>query len=244
MPKKIPVETGRRLSRPRVLVVESNPGYRSAISQAVESAGGQFEIVAQDDLAARQLSGAKKFDLVIVGTSSDAPITPEEVAKIRSTSKSPLVVLVESYDETNGTLAIFKAGADQVLPKPFVPDALIGAIRAEMRDHGPGSVIPLATRIELGSLVFDAIQRQVTGKEAVVQLTKREWQLLSFFLSKPNQFFTAAAVTPQAWGPDSSTEQFRSYVARIRTKLSPFAKYCRLVTRKAEGYCLVVEQAG
>ncbi len=244
MTKKNPVATAKRSSLPRVLIVEANPGYRSAISQAVEIAGGQFEAVVERDLASRQLNGARQFDMVIVGTSSEAPITPAEVTKLRSTTKSPLVVLVESFDETNGTLEIFKAGADQVLPKPFVPDALIGAIRAEMRDHGPGSVVPLATRIELGSLVFDAKQRQVLGKEATVQLTKREWQLLSFFLSKPNQFFTATEVTPQAWGPDSSTEQFRSYVARIRTKLSPFSKYCRLVTRKAKGYCLLIDQPG
>jgi len=244
MAKKTTDRSRRRSSLPTVLVVEPNPGYRSAISQAVESAGGQFESVAENDLAARQLEGAKRFDMVIVGTSADAPITPAQVRKLRTDSGSPLIVLVESYDETKETLEIYKAGADHVLPKPFVPDALIGAIKAEMRQYGPVSLVPLATRIELGSLVFDATQRQVIGEEATVQLTKREWQLLSFFLSNPNQFFTAAEARPQAWGPDSSPEQFRSYVARIRTKLAPFSKYCRVVTEKAKGYCLRVEPAG
>ena len=244
MPKKTPVGTEKRSSQPTVLVVEANPGYRSAISQAVESAGGKFESVARHDLATRQLEGTRRFDMVIIGTSTDSPITPAEVTRLRSTAESPLIVLVESYDETKETLEIFKAGADQVLPKPFVPDALIGAIKAEMRQRELVSLVPLATRIELGSLVFDAQQRQVTGEEATVQLTKREWQLLSFFLSKPNQFFTAAEVTPQAWDPDSSTEQFRSYIARIRTKLTPFSKYCRLVTKKAKGYGLLVQQPG
>jgi two-component system response regulator MprA len=244
MPKKTPDRSRRRSSRPTVLVVEANPGYRSAISQAVESAGGQFESVGENDLATRQLEGAKRFDMVIVGTSADSPITPAQVRKLRLDSGLPLIVLVESYDETKETLEIYKAGADQVLPKPFVPDALIGAIKAGMRQDGPVSLVPLATRIELGSLVFDAERRQVTGEEATVQLTKREWQLLSFFLSNPNQFFTAAEVTPQAWGPDSSAEQFRSYISRIRAKLSPFSKYCRLVTEKAKGYCLRVQAAG
>jgi two-component system KDP operon response regulator KdpE len=229
-------------SLPRILVVDSNPGYRSVISHLVEMAGGQFESVAELGQARRQLNGAKRYDLVILGTSAASEITPEDVVDLQSVAQTPLIVLAESYDETKGTLEIFKAGADQVLPKPFVPDALIGAIKAEMRRPGPVSVVPIATRIELGTLVFDAGKRRVTGKEGTVSLTKREWQLLSFFLSSPNQTFAAGAVVSQAWGPDESVEQFRSYVTRLRRKLSPFRPDIALVNEKGKGYCLVVNQ--
>jgi DNA-binding response OmpR family regulator len=124
-----------------------------------------------------------------------------------------------------------------------VPDALIGAIKAEMRRPGPISVVSLATRIELGGLVFDAKKRRVGGAGgSTASLTKREWQLLSFFLTSPNQFFAAKEVASQAWGPEASVEQFRSYVTRLRHKLLPFKPYCALVTEKGKGYCLVVEQ--
>jgi DNA-binding response OmpR family regulator len=227
---------------PRVLVVDANPGYRSVISHVVELAGAQYESVAEVGQALLQLSGPHVFDMVIVGIGADAPVSPAAIGKLRSVSESPLIVLVESYDETNQTLRIYKAGADEVLPKPFVPDALIGAIKAEMRRPGPISVVPLATRIELGRLVFDARKRRVSGTEgSSVSLTKREWQLLSFFLASPNQFFGAAEVASQAWGPEASVEQFRSYVTRLRQKLSPFRPYCALVTEKGKGYCLVVE---
>jgi two-component system, OmpR family, response regulator ResD len=225
---------------PRILVVDANPGYRSVISHVVEMAGGQFESVAEIGQAKRQLDGAKRFDMVIIGTSADSPLTPEDVGKLRSVGQTPLIILAESYDETKQTLEVYKAGADQVLPKPFVPDALIGAINAEIRRPGPVSVVPMATRIEFGKLVFDAEKRRVTGEEGTVTLTKREWQLLSFFLASPNQFFQAAEVVPQAWGPEASVEQFRSYVTRLRQKLLPFKPYCGIVTEKGKGYCLVV----
>ncbi len=242
MPSMRPSRTRRQASLPRILVVDANTGYRSVISHLVEVAGGQFETVAELVQARRELDGSKKFDMVIFGTSADSPVTPEEVGRLRSAAQSPVLVLAESYDETKETLEIFKAGADQVLPKPFVPDALIGAIKAELRRPGPVSLVPLATRIELGGLVFDAAHRNVIGKEGTVQLTKREWQLLSFFLASPNQFFSAAEVVVQAWGPDASAEQFRSYVSRIRNKLSRFSKYCRVLTEKAKGYCLAIDQ--
>ena len=225
-----------------MLVVEANPAYRSVISNVVEIAGGQFESVAELDGAAREFGGVKGFDLVIVGSSAQAPISPEEVRRLRWAAQSPLIVLTEAFDETQDTLDVYKAGADQVLPKPFVPDALVGAIQAGMRLPGPVSVVPMARRIDLGQLAFDGEQRRVRSKDASVSFTKREWQLLSFLLASPNQFFTGAEVAHQAWGPGASTEQFRGYIARIRKKLTPFARYCRLVSERAKGYCLVVEE--
>jgi two-component system, OmpR family, KDP operon response regulator KdpE len=227
---------------PRVLVVESNPGYRSVISHLVEMAGAEFESVAEFAHAIRQFDESKRFNMVIVGTSADFQITVAQVGKLRSVSQCPLIVLAESYEETKETLDIYKAGADEVLPKPFVPDALIGAIIAEMRRPGPVSVIPLAKRIEVGGLVFDAELRSLTGKEGAVLFTKREWQLLTFFLATPNQFLTAAELASQAWGPETSVEQFRSYVTRLRKKLSPFSTYCSLVTEKGKGYCFAIRE--
>lgn len=222
------------------MVIEANPSYRAVISNVVEIAGGQFESVAEFDGARQQLAGQKGFDMVILGTSAESPTVPDQVGRLRATAQAPLIVMAEAYDETKGTLEVYQAGADQVLPKPFVPDALVGAIRAAMRQRGPQSLVPMATRIELGPLVFDAERREVSGREGQARFTKREWQLLAFFLASPNQFFKPQEVAAQAWGPGTSIDQFRGYVARIRKKLSPFARYSRLVTEKAKGYCLVV----
>ena len=229
---------------PRILVVEANSSYRAVISNVVEIAGGQFESVAEIEGARKQLDGHERFDIVILGTSTESPVTPEQVGSLRATAQAPLIVMAEAYDETQETLEVYKAGADQVLPKPFVPDALVGAIKAAMRQPGPVSLVPMATRIELGPIVFDAQKRELSGKEGVVRFTKREWQLLAFFLASPNQFFKAPDAAQLAWGPGTSIDQFRGYVGRIRKKLAPFARYCRLVTAKAKGYCLVVEAQG
>ena len=232
----------QRTTLPRILVVEANPSYRAVISNVVEIAGGQFESVAELDTAKKQLADHKAYDMVIIGTSTEAPLTPEQVKRLRATAQAPLIVMAEAYDETRETLEVYQAGADQILPKPFVPDLLVGAIKSVMRQPGPVSLVPLATRIELGPIVFDAERRTVSGKGVGdSRFTKREWQLLAFFLASPNQFFKAPDAAVQAWGPGTSMDQFRGYVARIRKKLAPFARYCRLVTEKAKGYCLVVQ---
>jgi DNA-binding response OmpR family regulator len=208
----------------------------------VELAGGEFESVAEFDAAKRQLERSKRFDLVILGMSASSRVTPKQLGELRSEARCPFILLDESSEDAGATLENYEAGASQVLPKPFVPDALIGAIRSELRGPDPASVVSIATKIELGGLVFDAKLRTVQGREGTASLTKREWQLLSFFLTNPNQFFGAEEVALPAWGPDASIEQFRTYVTRLRQKLSPFKGVCEVVNEKGKGYRLVLQQ--
>ena len=232
-----------RARLPRILVVDANAGYRSVISHVVELAGGEFESVADFDAARRLLEKSTRFDMVILGMSAESRVSPRQLGELRTAAGSPFILLDESSGEAAGTLEHYEAGASQVLPKPFVPDALIGAIKAELRGPDVGSVVSIATKIELGGLVFDAKQRTVKSAQASASLTKREWQLLSFFLTNPNQLFAPEDVALPAWGPDASIEQFRTYVTRLRQKLAPFKDVCELVNEKGKGYRLTLRQA-
>src|SRR5487761_1049345 len=225
---------------PRILVVDANAGYRSVISHVVELAGGEFESVADFDAAKRLLERSTRFDLVLLGMSAESRVNPKQLSELRTAAGSPFILLDESSGDAADTLEHYEAGASQVLPKPFVPDALIGAIKAELRGPDIGSVVSIATKIEMGGLVFDATARTVKNADANVSLTKREWQLLSFFLVNPNQLFAAEDVALPAWGPDASTEQFRTYVTRLRQKLAPFKNVCELINEKGKGYRLAL----
>ena len=231
----------QRARLPRILVVDANAGYRSVISHVVELAGGEFESVAEFDAARHQLERSTRFDLVILGMSAESRVTPKQLGELRAEARAPFILLDESSGDAAAMLDTYEAGASQVLPKPFVPDALIGAIRSELRGPDPTSVVSIATKIEMGGLVFDAKLRTVGKDTATVSLTKREWQLLSFFLANPNQLFAAEDVALPAWGPDASIEQFRTYVTRLRKKLSPFDGVCEVVNEKGKGYRLVLQ---
>lgn len=197
--------------------------------------------MAEFDAAKRQLDRARRFDLVILGMSADSRVSPKQLADLHALGRCPFILLDESSEDAGATLETYEAGASQVLPKPFVPDALIGAIKAELRGPDIASVVAIATKIEFDGLVFDSKHRTVKSHAVAVSLTKREWQLLSFFLTNPSQFFAAEEVALPAWGPDASIEQFRTYVTRLRKKLSPFKGVCEIVNEKGKGYRLVLQ---
>src|ERR1700682_2125308 len=164
---------------PRILVIEGNPAYRSVISHVVEIAGGRWDSVSEIQQGRKLLDGTK-FDLVIIGADTESPIDPQALKEIRALARAPLIILDETY---KGALETYEAGAEQILPKPFVLDALIGAIKVELRGPSPSSVIPLATRIELGGLVFDAGRRGALRGKTDALFTEREREVRSFVVA-------------------------------------------------------------
>jgi len=101
------------------LIVEINSSYRSVIGHVVELAGGEWESVSEIGPGRKLLAGSRKFDLVIIGVDAQSRVDPEVLIEMRALA--PIIMLDETY---NGALQTFEAGAEQILPKPFVPDAL------------------------------------------------------------------------------------------------------------------------
>lgn len=220
----------------RALVVEADPDYRSVLAHIVDIAGGQSETVS-DAAHGLQEAAHHRYDIVLMGLAADDSDF-EQVAELRKTAQTPLILLLDSYEEARSH---FEAGADQVLPKPFVPGAVVGAIRAQLRGPSPTSILPVATKIEVGMAVLDVETRAIKQGEDTISFSRREWELLEFFLANTNRYYQAHEVLEQAWGEELSEEQFRTYITRIRRKLARFDLPIQVVNQPGIGYCMVLE---
>ena len=218
----------------RCLVVEQDPDYREVIGFVAGIAGATSDRISSHAEALRA-SKQTSYDFVIVGTSPDEELAIELLSEIRRNTGCPIIVLDESFDEARPR---YEAGADQILAKPFVPGALIGAIKAALRGPSPTSVVPVATEIKVQGVIFNSSTRSVRRGDATASFSRREWQVLSFFLANTNRYYGARDVIDAVWSEDVSTEQFRTYVTRIRRKLEPLAVPFHLVTRPGVGYSL------
>ena len=228
--------TRKPADRFRALVIEKDPDYRSVIGHVVDIAGGQSETVVDLKQGLRQLAN-QSFDLVVYGITAGGQPDLGPLAELRARAQAPVLLLIESYDEAR---THYEAGADQILPKPFVPGALVGAIRAQLRGPSPTSILPMASRIEILGVVFDSETRTVVADGRKTVLTGREWQLLAFFLANTNRYYDAAEILAQTWGQELSSEQFRTYITRIRKKLAPLGLPMQIVNQPGVGYCMVL----
>ena len=185
--------------------------------------------------------GQSVYDLVIWGVPTNANDRSEAVEQLRAAAGCPLIVVDESTTEAR---ASFESGADQFLPKPFVPGALVGAVKSALRTQGPSSAVSVASSIVIAGTTFDADQRRITTPSGQhVALTSREWALFTFMLGHSNRYFTAGELIREAWGDLMiAEEQLRTYVSRLRRKAHGLDLPCELESRQGLGYRLVLEE--
>jgi DNA-binding response OmpR family regulator len=229
----------RRGTRYNVLLLESDEPYRIAIEACIELVGGRAEAVACREAALSALE-RQRYDLVVWGVprAAGAEEVPraETIAKIRARTEAPIIVIDGGTEYAQLNL---EAGADQWLPKPFSPGALVGALRAALRSSASSAVSQIL-RTEIRGMALDGARRRLSFGGAEVFFTRQEWELFSVLLSHPDRFLSAQEILGLGWSAgEHAAEQLRTYVHRLRQKLGPLALPCRLLSQHGQGYCLL-----
>jgi two-component system response regulator ResD len=227
----------RNLGSGAALIVEADDAYRAVIETCARLAGCRSETVTDLELALPKLESGS-FDALIWGIGPEEDRWLETVSQFRARTDTRVLLLADAFE---AVLTAYEAAADQVLPKPFIPGALVGALKAALR-RSPSLMMHLASRVEIRGITFDGEERTLLFNGERVSFTVQEWDLLAIFLSNPNRFLGAGEIIRLGWrAGDHEAEQLRTYVRRLRLKLEPLNIECRLVSQHNRGYCLLVD---
>jgi ketosteroid isomerase-like protein/CheY-like chemotaxis protein len=135
--------TARSGGRPQALLIEDDAAYGAAVAACLQLAGCSWNHAIDLDSAFLDLDH-RAVDLVVLGSSE--AIQPSTVIPLLQTrSAAPVVVI----DDSEGAEVALGVGANQWVPKPFIPGALVAAIRVALtatsgsgRAAEPGLVLP------------------------------------------------------------------------------------------------------
>jgi two-component system response regulator PrrA len=225
----------RNGAAPRVLVVESDEAYQAVIATCVGLAACQSNAVSHVDAGISKLEEGS-YDLVIWGVPSDEALQADVIARFRQHGQMPVLVIDDHFESAQLS---FESGAAHVLPKPFIPGALVGAIKASLRQV-PSMLTDLVSRMDIRGMVFEG--RALHYKEHEIDFTRREWELLAILLGNPNRFLGVSEILQLGWhAGDREADQVRTYVSRLRKKLDPLDLPCRIVSQQGRGYCLLID---
>jgi DNA-binding response OmpR family regulator len=96
---------------------------------------------------------------------------------------------------------------------------------------------------ELEGLEIDFVGRTIKYRDRSVSLTKREMQLLVFLVTRSPKFVTANQLLVQAWHDSRLPEEsLRTYIGKVRAKLTDLGVGAQIVNRPHKGYALIFDE--
>jgi two-component system KDP operon response regulator KdpE len=198
-------------------VVDDEPAIRRTLSANLGARGYDVRCVETGEAAldevARRHPDIVVLDLMLPGMSG---IEVTEV--LRSTSATPILVLSAKGEEQTKVRAL-DLGADDYLTKPFGMDELLARLRALLRRTGSESAADGIVRV--GRLSLDPATRRTFRDDLAVDLTGREFDVLSFLMHHSGKVVTHRVLLQEIWGPEyrDETNYLRVFINRLRHKI-------------------------
>ncbi len=200
-----------------VLVAEDDPASRSATRLFLQRVGYHVGEAADGPATLREASMGH-YDLVILDLGLPGLDGEEVLARLRRDSALPVIVLTGRSEEAE-RVRVLDLGADDYVVKPCSLPELDARIRAVLRrGQSPSG----SARIEHDDLVIDRTAHRVEVAGKAVELTPKEFDLLAFLATAPDQVFTREELLEHVWG---STQEWQDpatvteHVRRLRLKL-------------------------
>lgn len=188
---------------PRILLVDDEEDILEFVSYNLQREG--FKVFsARNGIEAIQMTGKIKPDLVILDVmmpEMDGIAACEEIRKLPG-CKNMIIAFLTARGEDYSQIAGFEAGADDYITKPIRPKVLISRVKALLKRSGE-----IASEVEgdekilkIGNITIDKERYvlQIDGKE--LTLPRKEFELLSLLVSKPDKVFTRDEIYKSVWG--------------------------------------------
>jgi two-component system alkaline phosphatase synthesis response regulator PhoP len=153
--------------------------------------------------------------------------------------ETPVIILSAKGGEVDRVVGL-KVGADDYVPKPFSRPELLARVEAVLRRDARAAVTPGAEMdvIESGAIRIDSARREVTVGGQAVELTAKEFDLISYLAGRPERIFTRQQLLSQVWGFDyeGTDRTVDVHVSWLRTKLRAIDGHDYFRTVRGVGY--------
>ena len=204
----------------KILVVEDNSDLARLIQLHLKDIHADADI-AKDGGIALQLFNERQYDLVILDLMLPVLDGISVCKKMREQSATtPIVILTSKTTELDRVLGL-EMGADDYVTKPFSIPELMARIKARFRSLDALNEKTLEPIEEFGNIRIDHKKRLVQVDGNAVDLTVKEFDLLSFFIRSPNQVFSRIQLLDSVWGYhyEGYEHTVNTHINRLRAKI-------------------------
>jgi two-component system copper resistance phosphate regulon response regulator CusR len=222
----------------RLLVIEDEVKLAQYLHKGLSESGHVVDL-AHDGIEGRRLATGGEYDLVLLDLMLPGIDGFGVLAAIRAEKRQLPVLMLTARDKVEDRVRGLEQGADDYLVKPFAFSELLARVGALGRRGAAGAVQPV-TALRLADLEIDLLSRRAQRGEQRLELTAKEFNLLTLMLRRRGQILSRTTLAEQVWDMhfDSDTNVVDVAVRRLRAKLDDPFQGKLLHTVRGMGYVL------
>lgn len=220
-----------------ILIVDDDLNILYLVKKQLQQAGHHvFE--ASDGHGALKVLEQTVIDLAVVDIMMPGMDGYELTRQIRESHDIPVIMLTAKGQIEDKELG-FLSGTDDYIVKPFDPKELIFRINALFRRYQKRSNL----LITIGDVTINQQNFEVQVNEKTIILPLKEFELLSYMASKPNQVFTRGQLIEEIWGLDFAGDErtLNVHIKRLRDRFSKLTTDFTIKTIRGVGYLVEVQ---
>jgi len=218
-----------------ILIVEDESAIADFLERGLEREGFAVQAVA-DGVEGERLALDHAFDLVVLDRMLPGRDGLEVLAAIRRNKPSLPVIMLTAKTEIADRIAGLDQGATDYVTKPFSFEELAARVRAHLRQADSEA----ATTLEAGGIRLDLVNRRAERDGLVVDLPKREAELLAYLMRHAGRVCTHEEILAAVgeYDHDPGTNIVQVYVGYLRRKLGRPDSPAPIETVRSVGYKL------
>jgi DNA-binding response OmpR family regulator len=229
-----------------ILLVDDDPLLRRSVAFSLERAGYRVTTAANAE-EALAIAERDPPDLVLLDISLPGMDGLDALRRFRERPHAPPIIFLTARRRELEQVLGLELGADDYITKPFDKDVLLAHIKAVLRRvQQPPAPPPELQALRVGDLTIEPRTHQVTVGGRIVELTRREFDLLYTLALEPGHVFSADDLLARVWGAEYRGEPQVVYVhiRWLREKLEEEPnRPRRIVTLRGVGYKLEQPEA-
>ena len=225
----------------RILIVEDEKRIARFLELELKHEGYEVEI-ALDGRSGLDAAMNNEFDLIILDLMLPLMSGIEVCRRLRQAKKVVPIIMLTAKDDVSDKVMGLDMGADDYMTKPFAIEELLARIRVAVKRKSKEESQE-TKMIELGFLKMDDQKRQVHYKEDLIELTKKEYELLKYLLENRNIALDRERILEKVWGYDyyGDTNVIDVYVRYLRSKIDQKYDIELIKTVRGVGYIIYGE---
>ncbi|TNF53287.1 MAG: response regulator [Burkholderiales bacterium] len=222
----------------RILVIEDEAKLADYVRRGLSESGYTVD-VASDGIEGRYLATEGDYQLIVLDIMLPGIDGFGVLSALRAKRNTPVLMLT-ARDRVEDRVQGLQAGADDYLVKPFAFSELLARIGALLR-RGPAQTdAAQLTRLGINNLEIDLLGHKVWRDGQRLDLTAKEFALLTLLVRRKGQTLSRTTLAEQVWNMnfDSDTNVVEVAIRRLRAKMDDPFKPKLLHTVRGMGYVL------